>query len=173
MKRLDPFEWDHYKSDVRLFLTALFLFASFAMWPMGLKEFSWIPILFAAIAFHFEHKLKIDPKTRTFEQRIFIRPFGQPKVGKLDEIGHIFLTDNGFSDREEFRAYVVFDGRLSRYRIARGPLQMVTGEVTNLTRATRIPVVESDRFKATRDKYAAIARLYNQAPSDNRKSERP
>jgi hypothetical protein len=156
--------WDRYDLATRLVLTLLLLGLSIIPISAGLSQWAAIPIFCAAIAFHVEWKLIVDPATRTYERRTLLRPFGAPQRGSMDEIMCVRVSLAMGQYSVAYYADVLFQPRAkfddpARFRIASGPLKDVIAQVAMLTKGTRIPVVESNELREVRKDYDSIATL--------------
>jgi len=165
---MERFVWDKYESPVRLSITLLAMTGAAIMFLAGFYILAGVSILIAAIAFHTEYSFRIDPDGRTYEKRMFVKPFGTPKIGSLDDIHCIGLSLQETRYGEIYQAGFVFNH--ARYEnpaiftFSSGTLEKVLDDVKRVVKATAIEVIESETIRNTRNGYESIASLVDKRP---------
>jgi hypothetical protein len=157
---METFVWDSYRSDVRLTLTGFFVVTALIVYGSGGGLWASAPLIAAAVAFHADYRLTIDPVRRTYDKRTGVRPFSAPRQGSLDDIRHIELSLVISQNTTQYAAKVVFKGSaVIPFSIISGSLADVTEEAARLSEATGIKVVGTEEFNATRAGYENASKL--------------
>jgi hypothetical protein len=166
--KIKPVIWDHYKTDVRNVLTLLLLGFAALAFLAGSWILSGASILAAAIAFHAENKLILDPANHKYERRRLVRPLGMPQTGTLDDFECIQLSSWAVKYGIEYQAALILPGGkydcATRFVVASGPLRDVLKVADRLSKDTGIPIEESDDFRIARETFGVASDLINRSP---------
>lgn len=155
--------WDSFTSPVRITFTIMLLLTAAGTALGGEGGWATVPILSAAIVFHIEYRLSIDPNERTYEMRKLVKPFGVPKTGPLDDIEHIRLSMTQGEHGISYGACFVFKApkydEPPRFTISSGSMDKVLDDVAKVVKATQIPVQETKELQAARKGFDSLEEL--------------
>jgi hypothetical protein len=163
MNKVSPFVWDRYPTAARLGLTFLVLAVSGIFIAAKLPWIAGIGIILAAIAFHTEYRLTLDPSTRTYIRETYLKPFGVPVTGSFDEVRHIHIDVSTSSESPPIY-YATFKfkpnekfGHAPSFKFFSGNLDAVLREVARVVDATGIDISESEQMRKMRASFVALS----------------
>ncbi|HVT10759.1 MAG TPA: hypothetical protein VHE55_00715 [Fimbriimonadaceae bacterium] len=149
---MEPFVFDLYPKGLRIGITVTLLICALILFPMHAGYLAAIFILAAAIAFHTEYRLVLDPKNQTYTRLTLVKPFGAPQTGSFGELDCIEVSMESSQYGTSYKAHLLFKvGKYDppiKFILVTGSIAKVAAEVAKIAEATKIPIRETDQVRA-------------------------
>jgi hypothetical protein len=161
---MSPLVYDQYRSDARVTLSVVLVAGAVALAVEGLTGLAGVVLLAAAIAFHVEWRLTIDPDSRTIEHRVMLKPFGKAQNIPFVNVGYIELSTVARKYGVDYRARLVFRSGPSPYTLVSGSVGKVMEVVERLHRDTGFEIKRTGNFEEMRREFDKANSLMRRNP---------